>query len=168
METLAIERETMNPMVARAAAPHRSARVLLAEDDVLVRRLIARGLRRAGFPVIEAADGAEVLERIETTIWHDRTDVIGAIVADMAMPALTGLDVLAALRGAGLQTPFILVTAFGDVGVHQEAIALGAAAVLDKPFPMHALARALRTALGPRDTRRPVVQIRPPHPRRLH
>jgi CheY-like chemotaxis protein len=61
---------------------------------------VARALRTTGYRVVEAADGVEVLSRIESTIWHDRHDVIRAVVADMNMPGLTGLDVLAALRCA--------------------------------------------------------------------
>jgi CheY-like chemotaxis protein len=130
----------------RAEARH-SGRILLAEDDVQMRRLIATVLRGAGHRVVEASDGTEVLERVESTIWHDRHDVFGLIVSDMSMPALTGLDVLAALRSAEVDTPFILITAYGDAGVRAEAEWLGAFAVLDKPFTFDQLERTVTNAL---------------------
>jgi CheY-like chemotaxis protein len=126
---------------------HRNRRILVAEDDVAMRRLIAAALRAAGYPVVEASDGSEVLDRIESTIWADRHDLFGLIVSDMAMPALTGLDVLAALRCTEVRTPFILITAFGDDDVRAEAMALGATAVLDKPLDLEALQAAVDSAL---------------------
>jgi len=147
METLEIAQETLQPPVGDAVGPHRTGRILVAEDDIHMRRLVARALRTVGYRVVEACDGAEVLERIESTIWRDRHDLIGAIVADMNMPALTGLDVLAALRCADVDTPFILITAYGDARLRREAKALGASAVLDKPFNLQQLQRALLDAL---------------------
>jgi CheY-like chemotaxis protein len=126
----------------------RIGRILVAEDDLHMRRLVARALRTTGYRVVEASDGVEVLSRIESTIWHDRHDVIRAVVADMNMPGLTGLDVLAALRCAEVDTPFILITAYGDAHVRREAAALGAAAVIDKPFGLGELTHAIRHALA--------------------
>lgn len=147
---------------------HRNGRILLAEDDVQMRRLVATVLRSAGHCVVEASDGTEVLERVESTIWHDRHDLYGVIVSDMNMPALTGLDVLAALRASAVETPFILITAYGDAGVRAEAEWLGANAVLDKPFSFQDLERAVAVALrGTRErprTKRPSATR--PHPTR--
>ena len=168
MESLAIPQETtLHLPVGDPVGLHRTGRILVAEDDIAMRRLVARALRSTGYRVVEAADGAEVLERIESTIWRDRHDLIGAIVADMNMPALTGLDVLAALRGAEVDTPFILITAFGDAMIRREAISLGAAAVFDKPFDLSRLERALRQAMSHTeeerlDRRGPRVQTLPP------
>jgi CheY-like chemotaxis protein len=130
---------------------HRNCRILIAEDDVAMRRLIAAALRAAGHCVVEASDGAEVLDRIESTIWAERLDLFGLIISDMAMPALSGLDVLAALRSIEVRTPFILITAFGDDDVRQEALALGATAVLDKPLDLETLQAAVDSALNPGD-----------------
>jgi len=160
METQAVEQEIIDIPTPEPAVGHRTGRILVAEDDVHMRRLIAATLRAAGYRVVEACDGAEVLERVESTIWHERHGLFGAIVADMNMPALTGLDVLAALRCAEIDTPFILVTAFGDEGVRAEAKWLGATAVLDKPFGLDALRSSVRSALqgsGPGGVSSPIV-----------
>ena len=171
METQVVEHEFMDPsMIPQPTAVHRTGRILVAEDDVHMRRLIAATLRTAGYRVVEASDGAEVLERIESTIWGDRHGLFGAIVADMNMPALTGLDVLAALRCAEIDTPFILVTAFGDEGVRAEAKWLGATAVLDKPFGLDDLRSSVRSALDGSTLRRsrPVVTPLRPGAGRRH
>ena len=159
METQVVEQEVFGPSIPERALGHRTGRILVAEDDLHMRRLIAGTLRAAGYRVVEASDGAEVLERVESTIWRDRHGLFGAIVADMNMPALTGLDVLAALRCAEIDTPFILVTAFGDEGVRAEATWLGATAVLDKPFDLAELRSSVRSALQGENLRRsrPVV-----------
>ena len=168
MESLAIyEEPRMYLPVGDSLGTQRTGRILVAEDDIAMRRLVAHALRSTGYRVVEAADGAEVLERIESTIWRDRRDLIGAIVADMNMPALTGLDVLAALRCAEVDTPFILITAFGDATIRREARSLGAAAVLDKPFDLGRLERALRMAMARtdedrRERRGPRIQALPP------
>src|SRR5262245_15628059 len=148
MEAQVIEQAAIpNLIPPYRAETHRGGRILLAEDDVQMRRLVAAVLRSAGHRVVEASDGTEVLERIESTIWRDRQDLFGVIVADMNMPALTGLDVLAALRSANVNTPFILITAYGDAGIRAEAEWLGACAVLDKPFLFEDLQRAVAAAL---------------------
>ena len=169
MDSLAIvsdsEPATHMP-VGDVIGTRRTGRILVAEDDVHMRRLVARALRTTGYRVVEAADGVEVLSRIESTIWHDRHDVIRAVVADMNMPGLTGLDVLAALRCAEVDTPFILITAYGDAHVRREARALGAAAVIDKPFGLgelqHALRRALAHVEAERDRGGPKPHVPPP------
>jgi len=151
MENLAIAEDVPNLSGPPVSVPERTDRILVAEDDLHMRRLIAHALRTCGYRVVEASDGAEVLTRIESTIWRDRHDSIRAIVADMNMPALTGLDVLAALRCAEVDTPFILITAYGDARMRREAASLGAAAVLDKPFGLTQLRLALRDALADAD-----------------
>lgn len=119
-------------------------RVLLADDDPDLRRLVSLTLRRAGYDVVEAADGVELLDRIEATI--AKRDHFGVIVADVNMPGLTGLDVLAALRCTSWTTPVILITAFGDPATKAEADDLGAT-VLDKPLDLDGLRTAVRAAI---------------------
>ena len=114
--------------------------MLLAEDDPAFRLLIASVLEQEGYEVVEAADGVALLANIEATLAlrRERADSF-LIVADIRMPGLTGLDVLAILRCANRATPVILITAFGDEATHAEGHELGAAAVLDKPFNVEEL-----------------------------
>ncbi|MCW5890478.1 MAG: response regulator [bacterium] len=119
-------------------------RVLLADDDPDLRRLLSLTLRRAGYDVVEAGDGVELLDRLESTV--AKRDYFGVIVADVNMPGLTGLDVLAALRCTSWTTPVILITAFGDPATKAEADDLGAM-LLDKPLDLDALRVAVRAAV---------------------
>jgi DNA-binding response OmpR family regulator len=115
----------------------RSPVVLLAEDDASLRRLLWLALMKDGFQVIDASDGAELAGWIRRLIVssHDRRSV-DLIIADQRMPSSTGLEVLARLRHIDWETPFILITAFGDRKTHAEAARLGASIVLDKPFDL--------------------------------
>ena len=119
------------------AAAWPAARVLVAEDDDELRWLIARTLRKSGFDVVEASDGATLLDRIGEILLADRAlSGLDLIVSDIRMPGLSGLDVLAGLQHSGCNVPVILITAFGDRETHEIAGRLGAVAVVDKPFNM--------------------------------
>lgn len=120
-------------------------RILVADGDPGTRALVARALRRGGHDVVEASNGMEAIDYFAPTVWT-RRDAFNAIVADVCMPDLTGLDLLAALRCTGFETPVILMTAFGDEEVRAEARSLGATAVLDKPFTLNDLHAALQKA----------------------
>lgn len=125
----------------------RRRHILLAEDDPDLRRLIAARLRAFGHKVVEASDGADVIDRLEHTIWGERAGLFDVIVSDVDMPCLSGLDVLAALRCARWPTPVILVTGFDDEGIVADARELGAAAVLHKPLDPATLAEAVAAAV---------------------
>lgn len=127
-------------------------RVLLAEDDVALRSLLAATLRKDGYEVLEARDGAEVLGQLEGVLDSDRGWTASSpppkapdlIISDIRMPGLTGFEVLDAIRSARLRTPVILITAFGAPETHARAKALGAAAVMDKPFELDDLRRLIQ------------------------
>ena len=115
-------------------------RVLLAEDDYHMRRLLAYGLKRDGFEVIEASNGAELVQKIESLVIRPgNRRTVDLIISDIRMPFAGGLTVLALLRLHDWATPVILITAFGDAETHLEADRLGAAAVFDKPFDVNDL-----------------------------
>lgn len=149
MEAEAIERDVTGGAELAAAIGPKKANVLVAEDDPDMRRLVAAVLRGAGHRVVEATDGMQILDRIESTIWSARPHLFDVIVTDVHMPGLSGLDVLAALRCTRWTTPVILITAFGDEETRSEARALGAIDILDKPFNPDNLKIAVVRALTP-------------------
>lgn len=108
------------------------ARLLLAEDDFELRELLACVLRADGHEVIEASDGNQLWALLS------REDTVGngfsLVVSDVRMPGLSAFDVLARLQRTVVDTPVILITAFGDQTTHLRALRLGASRVLDKPF----------------------------------
>ena len=122
-------------------------RILLAEDDSEMRALVSGDLRRAGYGVVECADGAALLRRLESACCGQGLG-IDLVVADVRMPELTGLEVLERLRGADPFMPYIVVTAFGSVETRRAATRLGATAVLDKPFEIKDLLKLVEDAVG--------------------
>ena len=123
-----------------AAFGHEPLRVLVAEDDFEMRRMIVRSLRRHGCEVIEAKTGAEMLDVLASELLHPAGNPpVDLIISDFHMPGVTGLSVLAGLRDAEWQTPFILITAFGGPEVRDEALRDGASAYFSKPFDLDEL-----------------------------
>jgi len=140
--------------------PLRPARLAVVEDDREMRRMVASRLREEGYAVTEFEDGddfidhffhlvgdAPVLETEEGALAgaFEPTDLI---VSDVRMPGVGGLEILSGLRSLDSDLPVILITAFGSWETHEEALRLGAAAVLDKPFAVDELAALVRRALG--------------------
>lgn len=131
--------------VTREGAP----RVLLGEDQQEMRTLLRRALKRRGYDVVDAADGPELVRAIVDGLMAKEARTPDLIVTDVRMPGFSGLEVLARLRREGWTTPVILITAFGDARLHEEARLLGAACVLNKPFAMEDLCEAVETLVPP-------------------
>jgi len=123
-------------------------RVLVVDDDPPLRRMLERTLRAEGFDVTLAADGAAALVAVE----RSAPDVI---VLDVAMPALDGLAVCRRLRGKGLPTPILILTARDAVPDRVAGLEAGADDYLVKPFAMQELIARLRalTRRGSETTR---------------
>src|SRR5580692_4157087 len=120
-----------------AVDPLPRPRVLVADDDVEMRRLVAEALKRDLYEVVEAADGGRLLVTLAATYGHAEAR-FDLIVSDIRMPVCSGLDILRGLREAKWQTPVILMTAFGDMETRARAETLGAF-LLDKPFRIDVL-----------------------------
>ncbi len=113
------------------------SRILLAEDDYEMRKLLAWSLRNQGYSVIECADGTCILRKLG--FGEDKHEQSDLIVSDIRMPGVTGLEVLEANRVFDELPPIILITAFPDKKTVAEAEKLGAAAILAKPFDIDEL-----------------------------
>lgn len=116
-------------------------RVLLIEDDRRTASFVGRGLREAGFAVVHAADG----EDGQFQAVHETFD---AIVLDLMLPKIDGLTVLKSLRGAGVKTPVLILSARGSVDEKVAGLQCGGDDYLAKPFAfaellwrLHALIR---------------------------
>lgn len=126
----------------------RPPRVLVADDNLEMRRLLATALRRDGCEVQEAASGGAALTWLAKAMAVERLPDL--IVSDVRMPGVSGLEILSGLRARGWTTPFILITAFGDAEVHRAGQRLGATDVVDKPFDLSFFRRLVRRRLGSR------------------
>ena len=104
-----------------------SLRILVAEDDADLRRLLAVALRRDGHAVIEARDAAELLEALASTLIEPVASPFDVVICEQTLPGIPGLSLLAGLRSRQRATPFILVT--DQAPVRERAQRLGAAVV---------------------------------------
>lgn len=139
--------ETAAAQLAPVPDKGRPARIVVAEDDFEMRRLVADCLRKEGYEVHEVSDGGELLLRIEDSFFMRRAPVpVDLFVTDIRMPVYTGLEIVTGLREAGLDMPVIIMTAFGNPETRERAEALGAA-LLDKPFKMEQLRALVRRLL---------------------
>ena len=126
----------------RVLSVSRAPRLLVGEDDPEMRALLGASLRADGFEVIEMKDGEEVLVHLSEVSAH-RAQRPDLVIMDVRMPRHSGLELLAAMQLADWKVPVILITAFGDDRLHQQAKELGAAAVFDKPFDLDDLRTAI-------------------------
>jgi DNA-binding response OmpR family regulator len=121
--------------------------ILLAEDDVELRRLIAGQLGSAGFDVCEAKNGGELIDFLARIPCPD------LLITDVRMPGISGLQVVQGLRRARRRIPVIVITAFGSEETHSLARALGAAEVFDKPLDIDELVECAARLISPAQSR---------------
>nr|WP_208293909.1 response regulator transcription factor [Ilumatobacter fluminis] len=114
--------------------------LLVAEDDRQVREALERILGFEGYRVISVADGAAALEAVVT----EQPD---ALVLDVMMPYVDGLDVCRMLRAKGDRTPILMLTARDEVGDRVAGLDAGADDYLAKPFALDELLARLRALL---------------------
>ncbi len=112
-------------------------RILVVEDEPRIAADIRSGLEGASYAVDTAHDGEEAWFRGETEDYD-------AIVLDLGLPRLDGLSVLKRLRGAGVSTPVLILTARDGWREKVEGIDAGADDYLTKPFQMEELLARLR------------------------
>ncbi len=115
-------------------------RVLVVEDDGAVRRAVERALTFEGYDVATARDGAEAL----AIVLNDRID---AIVLDVMMPIVDGLEACRRIRARGDTTPILILTARTEVSDRVEGLDAGADDYLAKPFALEELLARLRALL---------------------
>jgi DNA-binding response OmpR family regulator len=118
-------------------------RVLVVDDDDLVRAFEEKLLTREGFDVVTAADGAAALELIDGR-------QLDLVLLDIAMPGVDGFEVARALRRDERyrHTPVILVSGRDDAATSRAGFAAGGSLYLHKPFDARQLGRLVRTMIG--------------------
>jgi EAL domain-containing protein (putative c-di-GMP-specific phosphodiesterase class I) len=135
-----------------AATPPKG-RILLVDDDEEVTRGVARALRRIGFEVVTASDGKDASVLVTESSFD-------AIVSDISMPGMTGIELLHVVRQTDLDVPVVLMTGSPTLDTATRAIQLGVIGYVIKPVAipdlvamaeravhMHRLARIKREAL---------------------
>ncbi len=117
-----------------------SARILVADDEPNLRRVLVTLLRRDGHEVVQASNGAEAIEMLSQDI-----DVV---ITDLRMPEADGMDVLRSASRGFPHIPVIMITAYGSVGQAVEAIKAGAFDYIEKPFEQDVIRTIVDKAVG--------------------
>ena len=116
------------------------ARVLVVDDEPAVRRALERALKLDDYEVALAADGQEALDQLST-------EPADAVVLDIAMPRVDGLEVARRMRKAGDRTPILMLTARDAIADRVFGLNAGADDYLVKPFALKELQARLRALL---------------------
>lgn len=117
----------------------RQTRILIVDDDPEVRWVLSTSLEMRGYNVLTAQDGKEALQRIRKT-------VPGAVLLDVRLPGMDGLEVLERVREIDLNLPVVVMSAYDDTQRAVKAMKLGAYDYLSKPFDDDVLAETLKRA----------------------
>jgi DNA-binding NtrC family response regulator len=104
-----------------------SARILIVDDESLIRWSLAQGLSAHGYEVIEAASGAAALEGCEGSN-------IDVALLDFRLPDTDGIELAREIRRSRPSCPVILMTAYGNPELQRRAAQNGILRVIDKPF----------------------------------
>jgi len=120
-------------------------RVLVAEDDAETAEFICQGLHRLGHVARSCADGIHAMQLAQDESWD-------VIVLDWMLPDLDGMTALRRLRGMGLPTPVLMLTAMGRIEDRVEGLETGADDYLVKPFAFNELAARLGALVRRRAT----------------
>lgn len=106
--------------------------ILVVDDQIGVRRLLVETFRDQGFDVDLAANGYEALEKL-----NDKAPDL--ILLDMKMPGMNGLEVLRQIKQRYPDQAVIMMTAYGELEIVNEAINLGVKECITKPFDINQL-----------------------------
>jgi DNA-binding NtrC family response regulator len=139
--------------MAEEAKAQAQARVLVVEDDDIVRDLIVSLLEDENYAVEAVESGEEALKALDRELYD-------LVLLDLNLPGMSGLNVLSAAPAVQTDAQFIVMTAFGSVDTAVEAMKLGAFDYLNKPFRSEELLLTIERALRQIDLRREVAQLR--------
>src|SRR5882672_704253 len=128
-------------------------RVLIADDEESIRHVLTELLHERGYEVGAVADGEEALRELAARDYD-------ALVTDVRMPKMNGLDLVRAAQGASPETTIIVMSAYGSHDLAIEAMKAGAYDYLGKPFRPDEVLLVLRKAEERERLRRENVRLR--------
>lgn len=117
-------------------------KVLIVDDSLTIRQVVAEALEAGGFETLDASDGDEALLKL-----RQRAD-ISLVMCDINMPEMSGLDLVAKVRRLGSNVQFVMLTTEGKPELMERARGLGVKGWMLKPVKPHLLAGAVRSLIG--------------------
>src|SRR5512136_361984 len=134
----------------------KKTKILVVDDEQLIRWSIEQNLKKQGYEIITACDGEEALKLV-------REEQPELILLDIQMPGISGLEVLEKVKEIDEDIVVIMVTAQGGLETAVNAMRLGAYDYINKPFNLDELAIVIRKALENSSLRREVAGLRSEH-----
>jgi DNA-binding NtrC family response regulator len=131
----------------------RKAKILVVDDEHLIRWSLEQSLRKQGYEVLTAASGEDALRQLQE-------DLPDLMLLDIQLPGMDGLEVLTRAKEIDEDLIVIMVTALGVLETAVKAMRIGAHDYLNKPFNLDELAIIVRKALETRDLRKEVAHLR--------
>jgi two-component system, response regulator, stage 0 sporulation protein F len=116
-------------------------KVLIVDDQFGIRVLLQEVLTKEGYQTSQAHNGIAALEIAE----QEQPDLI---LLDMKIPGMDGLEILRNLRKRGMDTKVLMMTAYGELDLIQEAMDMGALAHFTKPFDIDELRQVVNAQLN--------------------
>ena len=104
--------------------------LLIVDDQTGIRLLLDEVFRREGFVTRLAANGMEALQAV-------KDEVPGCILLDMKMPGIDGVEVLKRIKSSWPEIPVIMMTAYGEIEMTDDALEIGALKYFTKPFDIY-------------------------------
>jgi two-component system, response regulator, stage 0 sporulation protein F len=117
-----------------------SKKILIVDDQFGIRVLLQEVLGQEGYEVFQAPNGSTALEIVQS-------NTPDLILLDMKIPGMDGLEILRNIRKMGIDTKVIMMTAYGELDLIQEAREMGALAHFTKPFDIDELRQAVNAQL---------------------
>src|SRR5438132_2411443 len=114
-------------------------RIVLADDELNLRKVLGAILQRDGYTVLEATDGEQALSLVDSSV--------AALITDLKMPRLDGMGVLRRVTVDFPEVPVIMITAHGSVDSAVEAVKLGAFDYIEKPFEQEHIRQVVGKAI---------------------
>jgi excisionase family DNA binding protein len=130
-----------SPVPAAPAARQGRARVLVVDDEASIRDLLSKTLALAEYDVDTAADATTALDRLRAAPYD-------LLIADLRMPGMDGLTLIRQVKRIRSEMPIIIITGFSTESSAIEAVNLGVAGYLTKPFRVPQVLAAAAKALG--------------------
>lgn len=130
--------------ISAASETGRGPRVLIVDDESVIRRFTSRVLADAGYLVVEACDGTEALEYL-----REAGGELDLVLSDVVMPGLNGVELLEALSTAYPGVPVLLMSGYASAELRERGIA-APCGILAKPFSAEQLLDEVRRCLAGR------------------
>ncbi|MGB3759780.1 MAG: response regulator transcription factor [Rivularia sp. (in: cyanobacteria)] len=132
---------------ARAAEIAQKSRVLVVEDEELIREMLVLALEGEGYEVNTATDGRLAVEQLQSFDANNNEAIFDLVILDLMLPQINGLDICRLVRHQGNPVPILMLSAKGSETDRVLGLEVGADDYLSKPFSMRELVARCRALL---------------------